>query len=299
MPAPMLRSKGPAWYRFNIGDFEATIVSDGPIVLGSVTSEFPDAPKAEVHRLLDRDLLPEDPMVLQQNALVLNTGRNLALFDTGMGTSTMFGDGSGRILKNLDAAGIKAADIDSVILTHPHPDHAWGLIGENGKRNFPNAQVFLSKADFDFWTDEGKLNDTSERAPAPNAIIGARDSLLPYRDRLSFVAEGKEVIAGVTPVSTPGHTLGHTSYVIQSAGETYVNLGDVCHHYALLFPNPHWEYKYDTDPAQAARSRKRLWEMAVADKLSLIGFHFPYPGIGDIVPEGAGYRYVPAAMAVV
>jgi glyoxylase-like metal-dependent hydrolase (beta-lactamase superfamily II) len=299
MPAPMLRSKPPAWYRFSIGDFEATIVSDGPIVLGSVTSEFPDAPKAEVQALLDRDLLPEDPMVLQQNALVLNTGKRLAIFDTGMGTSTMFGEGSGRMLRNLAAAGIDAGDIDAVILTHPHPDHAWGLVGEGGRRNFPNAEVFLSKVDFDFWTDLDKLNDKSERAPAPNAIIGARDSLLPYKDRLSFVESGKEAIPGVTAVATPGHTLGHTSYVIQSGGESFINLGDVCHHQALLFPNPQWEYKYDTDPKLAARSRQKVWEMAVADKLRLIGFHFPFPGVGNIVREGAGFRYVPLAMELV
>lgn len=298
MPAPKLHSRPPAWFRFDIGEFEATIVSDGPITLGSVTSEFPDAPKSEVRAILEEEFLPEDPMVLQQNALVLNTGKHLAVFDTGMGTSTMFGDRSGRILQNMIAAGIDPNDVDTVILTHGHPDHSWGLVREGGKRSFPNAQLILSKAEYDYWMDDQRFAETGDRAPPPVVINGARDSIAPYKDRMAFAESGKEALPGVTAISTPGHTPGHTSYVISSAGVNFINLGDVCHHYALLFPHPRWEYKYDVDPKLAVNSRLRTWDMATADKLSLIGFHFPYPGVGNIVRDGDGFRYVPKAMVM-
>jgi glyoxylase-like metal-dependent hydrolase (beta-lactamase superfamily II) len=297
--APKLRTKPAGWYRFSIGDFEATIVSDGHLTLRSATDEFPRAPKEEVRRLFDAEFMQADPMVLQQNALVVNTGRRLVLFDTGMGEGAMFGTRSGRLLANLAAAGIDPGDIDAVALTHPHPDHAWGLIGAGGVRRFPNAEVFVSKVDHDFWTDEGKIAKSAENGIPPLVITGARDSLFAYRDRLSFVEDGMQIVAGVTALSTPGHTLGHTSHLISSNGQNVLNLGDICHQHVLLAPNPRWEFDGDTDAGLAVESRLRIFERAVDEELTLVGFHFPYPGIGRLARGGSGYRYVAAPMDLV
>lgn len=292
MSSRIPRDQSPAWYRFNIGDFNATIVSDGELTFESCTSEFPEAPAAEVNKLLENEFLPDAPMVLQENCLVLDTGKRVILFDTGFGEVPLFGTASGQLPKNLVKAGIKPEDIDTVILTHVHPDHAWGLTTAEGKKTFPNAELFVSKVDFDFWTDESKINDENMGA----FVQGARKAIFPYKERLTLIEKDGEFLPGISSFSFPGHTLGHTSYLIQSAGESFLNLGDICHHYALLFPNPQWKYKYDIDADLAVASRQKCFEMAEAENLTLIGFHFPFPGIGRIRRDGRGFRYVPRHM---
>src|SRR5262245_14691138 len=140
--APMLNKSAPAVYRFKIGAFEATVVSDGPLALGEPKPEFfVGISKEQITRDLADNFLPTDNVVLEQNALVLNTGSKLILFDTGTGAAKMFGDKSGRLLSNLRAAGIDSSAIDTVVLTHAHPDHCWGLM-QAKRRNFPNAQIY-------------------------------------------------------------------------------------------------------------------------------------------------------------
>jgi glyoxylase-like metal-dependent hydrolase (beta-lactamase superfamily II) len=283
-------NKPAAWYRFRIGDFVATVVSDGELTFESATGEFPAAPRAKLLRTLEREFLPNAPMVMQENCLVLDTGKTMVLFDTGFGPVPMFGKDSGQLQKNMAAAEIRPQDIDVVILTHAHPDHAWGLVDASGKKVYPNAELFISKRDFDFWTDEAKVDDEA----AGTFVRGARKNILSYKDRLHFIENDAEILPGISSLWTPGHTVGHTSFIIESGGETFLDLGDICHHYALLFPNPRWEYLYDTDSKQAVRSRLRVFDMAATDRMTLLGYHFPFPGIGHITREKReSYRYVP------
>lgn len=288
--APPIGTTIPGWYRFKIGDIEATIVSDGLLDLGSATAQFPAAPVDEVTKIMKEEFLPVAPMMLEQNCVVLNIGERLVLFDSGMGKNTLFGPAAGRILKNLEAAGIKRETIDDIVLTHAHCDHCWGMVSDDGALNFPNAQVHISQADFDFWTDEAKL---SSEGFVSTFVKGARNNLLPYRDRMHFVLNEKEVLPGVTAITTPGHTVGHTSYVISSGNKTFLNVGDVVHHYALLFENPQWEFAFDSDPKLAAQTRLKVFDMAAADEMPMIGYHFPFPGLGHIRREGKAYDYVP------
>ena len=148
-----------------------------------------------------------------------------------MGGDQMFGNQAGRLQRNLAAAGIAPDQVDDIVLTHAHPDHCWGMVADDGTLGFPNAQLHISQADFDFWTDEGKL---SAKGFVPAFVAGARRNLLPYRDRMHFVTDRKEVLPGVTALSTPGHTVGHTSYLISSGNETFLNVGDVVHHLSLI-----------------------------------------------------------------
>src|SRR5262249_30529675 len=154
----MKGDKSAAWYRFKIGDMEATVVSDGFMGPFPLTGLYPKVPKDDLDALVKSEFLSPDKYVLQENCLVLNTGDRLALVDTGIGGYTAFGAGAGRLTKNLEAAGVKAEDIDVIILTHGHIDHLAGIMGEGGKRFFPNAQIAVSKPEFDFWADEGKLS---------------------------------------------------------------------------------------------------------------------------------------------
>ncbi len=288
--APQLGGTIPGWYRFRIGEIEATIISDGLLNLGSATAQFPDAPADDVTAIMRAEFLPVEPMMLEQNCMILNINERVVLLDSGMGADPMFGDGAGRLLANIAAAGITPDQVDDIVLTHAHPDHCWGLVDANDGLVFGNAQIHMSQGDFDFWTDEGKL---SAEGFIPAFVAGARRNLLPYRDRIHFVEDGKEVLTGITAIATPGHSVGHTSYVINSGDHSFLNVGDVCHHYALLFQNPEWEFAFDSDPAQAAQTRLKLFDMAATDGLPMIGYHFPFPALGNIRRAGSAYEYIP------
>ncbi|HZH47820.1 MAG TPA: MBL fold metallo-hydrolase, partial [Roseococcus sp.] len=238
--APMLNTQAPPFYRFKIGAFEATVVSDGALPLGRPGDGFPSAPPAELAEVLRASFLPGDGVLLEQNALVLNTGRQLILFDTGMGdsmgeASRMFGPTTGKLRDNLRVAGFTPEQFDLVVLTHAHCDHCWGLVDAAGNRVFPNAQVALAESDLRFWTD-----DANKRGPAfmTAFIEGAKKNLNAYRDRLVMVRNEQEVAPGVTAIFTPGHTVGHTVYAITSQGRTMVNTGDLAHHQVLLLRKP-------------------------------------------------------------
>ncbi|RKK03513.1 MBL fold metallo-hydrolase, partial [Teichococcus wenyumeiae] len=204
--APFRRDTAPAWYRFAHGSFELTVVSDGPLSVGAPQNYFLGATEGEMAGTLRAAYLPTAVAVIGQNALVLNTGRHLVLFDTGMGESMgswsrMFGPGTGRMLANLRAAGIEPGQIDLVALTHPHSDHCWALTDAQGRPNFPNAQVAVSEADFAFWTDDG-----NKRGPEVMSvrIEGAKQNLGAYRDRLIMVRDGQEVVPGSRRSPRPG-----------------------------------------------------------------------------------------------
>ena len=179
--APKLGTQTPYWHRFMLGDAEVTVVSDGPLPLGDPSGTFTGVPKEEVKKMLSDHFLSPDNVVLEQNSPIVNTGDKLILFDTGMGTSKAFGPTTGRQQKSMMEAGIKPGDIDAVVCSHAHIDHIGGIVGEDGKPLFPNAQYYIAQSDFDYWTDEGKLG-----SPLKDFVVHARKNLLPVRDRLVF-----------------------------------------------------------------------------------------------------------------
>jgi glyoxylase-like metal-dependent hydrolase (beta-lactamase superfamily II) len=298
--APFRNDLPAAWHRFRIGEFEATVISDGALPLGDPTESFLGADKAEIQGMLTGAFLPPGAATLEQNCLVLNTGRQLVLFDTGMGdsmgeASRMFGPTTGRLLRNMRAAGIDPAQIDMVIATHAHCDHIWALVDGNGNRNFPNAQVAIAEADVKFWTD-----DANKRGPAFMVpfIDGAKKNLAAYRDRMVMVRDGQEVIPGVTAIASPGHTVGHHCYAISSGNRVVVNTGDLAHHQVLLLRRPLLEFAFDTDPKQSAQTRSRLLDRIATDRHAVLSYHFPWPGLGNVVKEGSGYAWLPSPMNV-
>ena len=296
--APLTNTQAPYFYRFKVGAIEGTVVSDGILPLGEPSASFIGTSKQEVSKMLTDNFLDPTNVVLEQNVLVLNTGERLIVFDNGMGASTMFGPTTGKLLANLKSAGIDPKDVDALVITHAHCDHCWGTMAEDGTRNFPNAQIYISQADYDFWTDEAKLamKDPAYMKPF---VEGARKNLVPNRDRIVFIKDGQEFLPGIQAMAAPGHTVGHTIYMITSQGKTLAAIGDLTHHQVLLVEKPRIEFAYDTDPKQSANTRVRMLDMLASNRTPLIAYHFPWPGIGHVAKHGDGFRYFPAPMQMV
>ena len=292
--APASLARAPAFYRFKVGDITAISVSDGPLALGDPTQVI-SGPKEDINALLTESFLPTGVWSIDQNAVVLITGGSVVLFDTGMGTSKIFGDTAGRLIANLQAAGIAAGDVDHVIISHAHPDHCWGLMANEGAGppNFPNAQIHISQADFDFWTDEAKasINDMMK-----TIIGGTRPQLLPNRARMRFFKDGQEIVPGVQAMATPGHTVGHTSFMIASGGQTLCLIADIAHHYVLSLARPRFAFGFDTDPQQGIATRVRLFDTLAVNRTQLLGYHFPWPGIGHVAKVGDAYHFIATPM---
>jgi len=293
--APRATDQAPAFYRFNHGQLQATIVSDGPLRLGDASAGFLGAPREELTKMLTDNFLPLTNFTLEQNILILNTGDKLVLFDTGMGSATIFGPSTGKLLSTLKAAAIDPKDIDAIVLTHAHHDHCWGIMADDGSRHFPNAQIYMAKNEFDFWTDAAKLGMT-DPPYMKMTVTGARKNLLPNRDRMVFFKGGEEFLPGIQAMATPGHTVGHMIFMVASEGKTLAVIGDLTHHQVLLLHKPRLQFVNDTDPKQGASTWVRVLDMLAANRIPMLGYHFPWPGIGHVAKFGDGFQYYPTPM---
>jgi len=291
---PKLGTQSPYFHRFNLGSAEVTVVSDGPLPLGNPKGTFTGATDDEIKKMLSDNFLAPDNIVLEQNSPIVNTGDKLVLFDTGMGSSKLFGPTTGRQQKSMAEAGIKPEDIDAIVFSHAHIDHIGGVVDDAGKLLFPNAQYYIAQSDLDYWTDEGKLG-----GPNKGFIVHARKNLLPVRDRIVFFKDGQEFLPGIQALAAPGHTVGHSIFMISSGDKSFAFLADLTHHQILLMEKPRMEFSYDTDPKQAAQSRVKMLDMLAANKIAVMSYHYPWPGVGHVVKNGEGFHYIAQPMQMV
>ena len=290
----MGQAQAPYFYRFKLGSAECTVVTDGQLPLGDPNASFTHISKEEISRELTENFLPTNNAVLEQNVLVVNFGDRLVLFDTGMGTDTLFGNTTGQLQASLKAAGIAPADVDAVVMSHAHVDHCGGLVADDGTLHFPNARYFIGEPDFAYWTDDGKI---PADYPARLHFLGqARKNLLPVKDRTTFYKDGQEILPGITALSAPGHTVSHSVFMISAGNSRLCYVGDLAHHPVLLLEHPRTQFAYDTDPAQSAESRVRMMDMFAANRIPILAYHFAWPGVGHVAKAGEGYRYFPLPM---
>jgi glyoxylase-like metal-dependent hydrolase (beta-lactamase superfamily II) len=289
--APKTGKQAPAHFRFNLDDYEITMVSDGNIVLPT-SFEAKNVDEAELKAFLQSYYLDPDTHTSQVNVCLINTGDELIMVDTGAGQ--YFLDSAGKLVDNLAVAGIKPEQIDKIILSHGHPDHVWGVIDDFEETpRFANASYAMNAEEIDFWTDEDAVNKVPEMFRS--FATGAMRNLKPVKDKTTRTKDGTEIAPGIRVIDTPGHTLAHQSVVVERGGKKLLITGDAIHHWPIAFDHPDWQPIVDMDAEKAVVTRKRLMDMAATDKMIVAGYHMPFPGIGRIARKGQGYQWVPAA----
>ncbi len=225
------------------------------------------------------------------NCFAIHSAGRLALVDSGSGN--YLGPTAGKLQANLAAAGIDPAAIEVVLLTHMHPDHSAGLTDpETGRALFPNAELVVHENEPRHWDDDAAMARATERERT--LYFGcAREQIAPYRNRLRPFSAGGEVFPGVTSVPLPGHTPGHSGYRIELGGELLLIWGDIIHVPEIQVPHPEVTIEFDTDPAAAASTRRRTFDMVASEKLLIAGMHVHFPGFAHLVRRGDGYALLP------
>ena len=293
--APLAPAQAPAFYRYKVGDFEVTAIGDG-VANRMVAGFVKNVPEAEVRAALGEIFLNPDSFPVGFTSSVVNTGSKLIVVDTGNGDFAL--PTSGLWWANFKAAGFNAADVDTVIHSHFHPDHINGTRGKDAAQvAFPNAEIMVPAPEWAYWMDDAKM------AAAPDGFKpnfnNCRRVFGPVAGNITRYEWGKEITPGITAVAAPGHTPGHTAYVVSSGGKTLMLMSDTTNLPHLFARHPDWHIMFDMDPGQAVETRKKLLDMASQEKARVAFYHATFPSNGYIVKEGAGYVFVPQQWAPV
>jgi len=275
--------------RYKVGNFEITALLDGYL---DVTPDLVlGYEEGEGQRMRDKALVEGNALRIPVNAYLVNTGDRLILVDSG--TAEALGPTMGRLPAALAAAGVTPEQIDALLITHMHPDHLFGAVDGEGKRVFSNAELILPEVDNAFWFDDAAMSGAPEQFKP--FFLGARRAADAYKGSQTLYSGDKEILPGIHSMALPGHTPGHNGYVFDSNGETLIIAGDIVHLAVYQFEKPDWGIGFDIDPAQAVATRKRFLDQASSDKVFFAGAHIPFPGMGRVVKDGDGYRFVAAA----
>lgn len=294
--AALANKQAPSFYRYNVGDIQVTVVSDGRNTFPLEDSFIANAKKDEVNAALEKAFLPRDIFTIYFAPLVIDTGGKLVVIDTGNGPIAKVNSkgASGLFAENMAAAGFDPKAVDMVVISHFHGDHVNGLLTADGTPAFPNAEVLVPATEWKFWMDDGEMS----RAPAGRMQglfknnRNVFDAVL--KRKVTPYEWGKEVAPGLLAVDTIGHTPGHTSYVLSSgSGKVYIQ-SDVTNNPNPFATHPGWHGSFDQDADMAEKTRRRVYDMVVAERLQVQGFHYPFPGLGNVEKDGSGYQVIPA-----
>jgi glyoxylase-like metal-dependent hydrolase (beta-lactamase superfamily II) len=292
---------GDGFYRFKIGDFQATVISDGYGQIPVWPTFAMNASEAELAPVLKANFM-QLAIQITNNMLVVDTGRERILVDTGWGEKLgpSFGNFPA-LAANLRRAGITPESIDLVVISHGHLDHIGGLVTKSGAPAFPKAQFVFVDTEWNYWTGsryESEVNRSSMPDPfKKGTIAAARENLPPIADRSRFVKQGGEITTGVHYVAAPGHSPSHASILFTSGTEQFMHMGDIAHNPVTSLQHPDWTPVFDYEPAQAIKSRTTILDRVATDRVMAMGYHFPFPAIGHVVRRDTAYRWEAAQWA--
>jgi glyoxylase-like metal-dependent hydrolase (beta-lactamase superfamily II) len=276
----------PGVYHRRVGDMVVTALSDG--FLDGGLDVLRNISEPEARQILADSFLPARRTAV--NAFLIYSAGRLALIETGSGNYLL--PTAGKLLANLAAAGVDRRAIEAVLLTHMHPDHSAGLTNmTTGERNFPNAELVVHENEPKHWFDDGKMALGSEREKKLY-FQAAREQTLPYKQRWRTFTHG-EVFPGVTAIPRPGHTPGHTTFLVSSGQQQLLIWGDTVHVPEVQTARPEVCMEFDTDKDAAAVARRRVFDMAASDRLLVTGMHLHFPGFAHLARRGSAFQLIP------
>lgn len=287
MPSSMQGKMQPGIYRFKLGDFEVTNICDGTVQRSPLHPTFgANAAADEAHALARANHIDPDKYEHPFIPTLVNTGRELVLFDTGFGASRRK-DGLGQLGPRMAEAGYKPEDVDIVVITHGHPDHVAGLV-DGGESAFPNARYVISAAEFDYWKRGENISDA--RKMTRDVFVKL---VVPLANKTAFIKPGEEVVSGIRAVDASGHSAGMLAFRVESEGKEVLIWADAALQYVMSLQRPGWNVDVDDDKDKAVARRKQIYDMVATDRLCAIGFHMPFPGAGYVDRFDGNYRWVP------
>jgi glyoxylase-like metal-dependent hydrolase (beta-lactamase superfamily II) len=278
-------------HRYKVGDIEVTVLTDGFRMVPVDGNYLSNAGVDDLQNALAAAGQPTDKMKNTYSPIVLSTGGKRVLFDTGNGeaAAAQSKNERGTLNANLAAAGIDRNAIDVVVISHFHADHVNGLLMADNSRAFPKAEILVPENEWKFWMDDGEMSRAS-KGRMTELFANNRRVFDALGRKVTPYAWDKEIVPGVTALGTPGHSIGHTSFIVASGGKKLFVQSDVCNNVAVFAPYPDWHGFFDQDPPKAAATRRKVYDMLVAENLPVQGYHFPFPALARIEKQGDGYR---------
>ena len=280
--------QAPGFYRYKVGDIEVTAVNDGSAPR-PLEGFIRNAELSAVQQAARDAFLPQNTIQNSFTALVLNNGGRLTLIDTGNGDSGA--PTTGRWMENFRAAGFDPSQVNTIVISHFHGDHINGMRRKDGTAVFPNAGVLVPATEWAFWMDDARMNQAPENMRG--GFLGARRVFSPIAKDVKQYEMDKEIVPGLTSVAAPGHTPGHTAYMLSSGSGKLLILSDTANHPALFVRNPDWSAVFDMDADVARATRRKMLDLAASERAQVAFYHAPFPATGHITKDGDGFRFVP------
>ena len=276
-------------FKYMVGDVEAFALHDGmverPLPEVFVKNAKPEDVKAALAAAGD----PEGKFINPFTTTALRMGNKTILIDTG--TGGQLAPTAGQMMDNLKAAGVDPKSVSTILISHFHADHITGLMAKDTNAQiFPEAEILMPEVEYKFWTDPALIEKLPEAARGVPRRIQAT---FPTWKNIKQFKWGDTVAPGITALETPGHTAGHTSFLVASGGKQLIVQGDVSHLPYVFVKNPGWHVFFDADGQKAEESRRKLYDRAVADKAMICGYHWGFPNVGTIAKDGNGYAFTP------
>jgi glyoxylase-like metal-dependent hydrolase (beta-lactamase superfamily II) len=290
--APLEPTTG--FYKYKVGSIDVTAVYDGIWRKPHDPTFIKNASVAETKEALAKAGLTTEFMPIPLTVVVLKIGDKYVMVDAGSGVGQWQANAT-NLPANMQAAGIDRNRISTILVSHFHPDHIWGLMEKGSNAAvFPNAELIVSSTEYKWWTEPGRVEKLAEGRKAAGKRIA---DVFPTWKNWKLVEDNAEVAPGVRMLAAPGHTPGHSAFLVSSGTSQLMVSNDTMYVPALLAPHPDWQGAYDQDGTMAVATRRKLIDRVIADKMAICGAHFPFPGAGAFAADGNAYAFTPVVQS--